>query len=134
MKDAAKRGSQSAISGHALFYRQVRSVRYYCRRGVRGSQTQPSLWRAHRVATAGFHIGHSLALERYRGCGADRWTRGIDVLVRPAISADVPGSPSDVARWHGILVKLGGELRVDCGALFHHGLGTGQVWNQSLAA
>ncbi len=86
---------------------------------------RPGFWRAHRVITIGFPLGHCLAVERYWGCGAYRRTRRIDLLVRPTISTDVSGAPCNVAGRRELLAQFGGKLRDNRGALSSHGVGAG---------
>ena len=96
------------------------------------AKRSPAFWGADRFVASGIAVGNSVALARYRRCRADRQSRGINILVRPAVAADVPGSSGDAPGRGRFLVEHGRKLRPYNRTVRRHRSASGQIWDQYL--
>lgn len=88
---------------------------------------------AHSLAAAGIAARHHLVVARHLRRGADCQPRGSDLLVRPAVIADVSRFSSNAEARHWVLACIGLVLRPDDGALSRHRLGSAEAWRRHLA-
>src|SRR4051812_13826326 len=94
-------------SPHDLPYREGCALWHHCHDRLGSRAAQPRHGRLDRLSAARFDPRHHVAVAGHAGCGADRRSCRVYVLVRLAVLADVSGLPAMLRHGVGFWIALG---------------------------
>ena len=93
-----------------------------------GGEALSGVWRTDRLAADRVGARHDLAVARQAGRGEHGEPCRGNLLVRPALAADVPADSDDVEERVRVLGEFGCGMRADRSALCVDGVGGAAVW------